>query len=339
MKAAVFYGRHDLRVMDMEPPGASAGEVVVRVKACGICGTDVHIFEGDEGAAPTPAGTVLGHEFAGEVVEVGEGVGRIKVGDRVCVDPNKLCGECAYCLGGLGHFCTGMVGIGTTVHGGFAEYCVVPESQVYPIAPTTSFAAAAMTEPVSCCLHGIDMCDISAGDTVLIIGGGMIGLLMLQLARLRGAATLILSEPVAEKRVHAARLGADICIDPIHEDAAAVLAAHGIERISTVIECVGRPETMEQTIALAGCKSTVMFFGLTKPAEEIRVKPFEIFKKEIVLKASYINPYTMKRALSLIDAGKVDVTSMVYRYASLDELAVILADRAERAKGKFVIEP
>ncbi len=339
MKAAVFLGKHQLEVKEIETPKAGVGQVVLQVKACGICGTDLHIFEGDEGAAPTPSGTVLGHEFAGVITEVGQGVAGLEVGDRVCVDPNKLCDTCAYCKGGLGHFCTHMTGIGTTVDGGFAEYCVVPASQVYPIGDQTGFEQAAMTEPVSCCLHGIDMCDIACGDTVLVIGGGMIGLLMLQLAKLKGAAKIILSEPVEQKRQLAKKLGADLCIDPIHENIAKVLEANGITRIQTVIECVGRPQTMEQAISLAGNKSTVMFFGLTKPAEEIRVKPFELFKKEIVLKASYINPYTMKRALDLIDAGKIDVTSMIYELAPLEQLPAILADPARRNLGKFIIRP
>ncbi len=339
MKAAVFYGKHDLRVEELAMPNPKKGEVVVQVKACGICGTAVHIFEGDEGAAATPSGTVLGHEFAGVVTAVGEGVLDIAVGDRVCVDPNKLCNDCYYCKSGLGHFCTDMIGIGTTVHGGFAEYCAVPQSQVYKVADATSYEQAAMTEPVACCLHGIDMCDINCGDTVLVMGGGMIGLIMLQLAKLKGAATIILSEPVEEKREHAKRLGADLCIDPIHENIEAVLCEHGIERINTVIECVGRPATMQQAISLAGRKSTVMFFGLTKPQEEITVKPFEIFKKEIVLKSSFINPYTQKRALDLIASGKVDVSSMIYEVASLEELPAILGDPTRRMQGKFIIRP
>ena len=128
MKAAVFYGKEDLRIEELPIPEIkNADDVLLRVRACGVCGTDMHIFDGDEGAAPTPSGTVLGHEFAGEVVAVGAGVKGVKVGDRVCVDPNKLCGVCDFCRGGVGHFCEAMVGIGTTVNGGFAEYCVVPD--------------------------------------------------------------------------------------------------------------------------------------------------------------------------------------------------------------------
>ena len=337
MKAAVFYQKEDLRIEELSIPTPGEKEVLIRVRACGICGTDMHIFDGDEGAAPTPRGTVLGHEFSGEVIEVGEGVVTVAPGDRVCVDPNKLCNECDYCREGIGHFCEHMIGIGTTVNGGFAEYCCVPESQVYKFAPTLSYEAAAMTEPVACCLHGMDMCDVAQGDTVAVIGGGMIGLLMLQLAKIKGASKLIMIEPIASKREQAKTLGADLVIDPFTEDVQTVLREQGIARINTVIECVGKPSTVEQAIAIAGKKSTVMMFGLTKPNDTVSIKPFEIFKKEIVLKASFINPYTQKRALSLIESGRIDVSSMVRERASIDELPTILADKGRRVAGKIII--
>lgn len=337
MKAAVFYGKYDLRAEEIATPEVkNKDDVLIRVKACGVCGTDMHIFDGDEGAAPTPSGTVLGHEFAGEVIAVGDAVRSVKVGDRVSVDPNKLCGICDFCRGGVGHFCEAMVGIGTTVHGGFAEYCVVPESQVYRFSDKISYAEAAMTEPVACCLHGIDMCDIKAGDTVCVIGGGMIGLLMLQLAKLRGASRLALVEPIAEKRELALRLGAHTVIDPAVGVSDALLRA-GYSQIDCVIECVGKTATMKQAIEIAGKKSTVMLFGLSKPNDTIDIKPFEIFKKEITLKASFINPYTQKRALALIDSGKIDVKTMIYKTADIDTLPVILADKTERARGKYII--
>ncbi len=339
MKAAVFYGANDLRIMEVEKPAPGADEVLIKVMACGVCGTDVHIFGGDEGCFPTPAGTILGHEFAGVVEAVGLQVKRIKAGDRVCVDPNKLCNECYYCKSGIGHFCEEMTGIGTGVNGGFAQYCAVPQSQVYKIADTTSYEAAAMAEPVACCVHGIDMCHISCGDTVAIIGGGMIGMIMLQLAKISGAGKLIMIEPVEAKREIARKLGADLCIDPIKENVKEVLAAQDIKRISCVIECVGKTRTIEQAIDIAGKNSVVMMFGLTAPEDQISVKPFKIFKKEIVLKASFINPYTQKRALELIDNGKIDVSSIVYGFESLEKLPEILSCGELRAKGKFIINP
>lgn len=339
MKAATFYGKHDLRIQEHDVPVPAVHQVQVKVHACGICGTDIHIFEGDEGAAKSPAGTILGHEFAGEVTAIGSGVTDYKVGDRVCIDPNELCGNCDYCRGGIGHYCTSMNGYGTTVHGGFAEYCVVPTSQVYRIPDHVSYEQAAMAEPVACCLHGIDMCEIRPGDTVAVFGTGMIGLIMLQLAKLSGAATLIAIEPIRSKRELAVKLGADIAIDPFAENVAETLKAKGVTRVNCAIECVGRTETILQAIEIAGPKAVVMMFGLTKPDDEIPVKPFDIFKREIVLKASYINPYTQKRAVDLIASGKIDVSCMIYDRISLEALPALLADRQRRALGKYIVLP
>ena len=339
MKSAVFYGKHDMRVEESPMPKVEAEDVLIQVKACGICGTDVHIYEGDKGAAEVTPPTILGHEFSGVVAVVGSSVTNVKVGDRVCIDPNCYCGKCDFCRNGIAHYCTDMIGYGTTVNGGFAEYCSVNQRQVYKLGDHTTFEQGAMTEPVACCLHGMDMCNIHPGSSVVIIGGGMIGLLMLQLARLAGAARTALLEPVASKREVAKKLGADVCIDPIHEDVKAALAAAGMTWVNTVIECVGRTSTIEQAIDIVGNKGTVMMFGLTKPDDTISLKPFEVFKKEIELKASYINPYTQKRALELIDSGRLDVSSMVYAVESLDNLADILAKPELRANGKYIISP
>ena len=339
MKSAVFYGKHDLRVEEHEMPKVGPKDVLIQVKACGVCGTDVHIYEGDKGAAEVTPPTILGHEFSGVIAEVGSEVTNYKAGDRVCIDPNCYCGACEPCRNGVVHYCEHMIGYGTTVNGGFAEYCAVNERQVYKLGDNTSFEQGAMTEPVACCLHGMDMCEIRPGHQVVVIGGGMIGLLMLQLSRLAGAAKVALLEPVESKREVGKKLGADICIDPIHEDVKARLKEEGMTWVNTVIECVGRPSTIEQAIDIAGNKAVVMMFGLTKPDETISVKPFEIFRKELVLKASYINPYTQKRALDLIDSGRLDVSSMVYEVADLDELADILSNPELRSKGKYIISP
>ncbi len=337
MKAAVFYGKQDLRIIDIPVPEINDNEVLVKVMACGICGTDVHIYHGDEGAAPTPAGTVLGHEFSGIAVKVGANVKSIKEGDKVCVDPNFMCGKCDYCRNGIGHYCEAMTGYGTTVNGGFAQYCAVNEAVVYRVADHLTFEQAAMGEPVSCCIHGIDMCDIDVSSNVAVIGCGMIGLIMMQLAKLRGAAKLIAIEPVAEKRDQALKLGADMVIDPMSCDVKAELVNAGIKRLDVVIECVGKTATVSQAIDIAGNKSTVMLFGLTAPNDTVAVKPFEIFKKEVVIKASFINPYTIDRALRLIASGKIDVSSMVTRLAPIDALPEILENPALRRDGKVII--
>lgn len=320
-------------------PEVGASDVLIQVKVCGVCGTDVHIYEGDKGAAEVTPPTILGHEFSGVVVEVGADVTAFRPGDRVSVDPNCYCGACEPCRSGVAHYCQQMIGYGTTVNGGFAEYCAVNQRQVYRLGENTSFLQGAMAEPVACCLHGIDMCRIQPGCQVVVIGGGMIGLLMVQLARLAGAAKVALLEPVEVKREMGRKLGADVCIDPIHEDAAQMLRAAGMHWIHTVIECVGNPRTIAQAIELAGPKAVVMMFGLTKPDETVSVKPFDVFRKELVLKASYINPYTQQRALDLIDSGRLDVTSMICRVAPLEELEMVLSSPELRAKGKYLIAP
>ena len=339
MKSAVFYGKHDLRVEEQPMPEVGPKDVLIQVKACGVCGTDVHIYEGDKGAAEVTPPTILGHEFAGVITQVGSEVVQFQPGDRVCIDPNCYCGACEPCRNGVVHFCEHMIGYGTTVNGGFAQYCAVHERQVYRLGEHTSFEQGAMTEPVACCLHGIDLCNIRPGHQVAVIGGGMIGLLMVQLARLAGAAKVALLEPVESKREVGRKLGADVCIDPLKEDVKARLREAGLTWINTVIECAGRPSTMEQAIDIAGNKAVVMMFGLTKPDETIAVKPFQIFQKELELKASYINPSTQKRALDLIDSGRLDVSSMVCEVCGLDQLEDILSSPARRAMGKYIISP
>ncbi|MCI8622588.1 MAG: zinc-dependent alcohol dehydrogenase family protein [Provencibacterium sp.] len=339
MKSAVFYGKHDIRIEESPLPPVGENEVLIKVMRCGVCGTDVHIYEGDKGCADTTPPTILGHEFSGVVEQAGSAVQSVQPGDRVSVDPNQLCGRCYYCRSGIGHFCEQMVGIGTTANGGFAQYCAVNVSQVYRLAPSTSFEEGAMTEPVACCLHGVDLCELTPSSTAVVIGGGMIGLLMVQLARLAGARRVVLLEPVAAKREMGRRLGADLCIDPLHADVPAVLLENGVARVDAVIECAGLPSTIAQAVDLAGKKSVVMMFGLTRPDDEVPIKPFQIFQKEVTLKASFINPYTQQRALDLINSRKIDVSSMIAGVESLERLPEILAQPALRAKGKYIIDP
>lgn len=339
MKSAVFYGKGDMRVEEREVPKCGKDEVLIHVKACGICGTDVHIYGGSPGSADVTPPTVLGHEFSGVVVQTGSAVTNFKEGDRVCVDPNWYCGKCEPCRDGIVHYCENMQSYGVTLDGGFAEYCAVNQEVVYKLGDNTTFEQGAMVEPLGCCLHGMDMCDVKPGDKVVVIGGGMIGLLMLQLAKLAGAAKVALLEPVAAKREVALKMGADICIDSIAQNPKEALEAANFGHVTTVIECVGLPVTINQAIDIAGYKSVVMMFGLTKPDDTIPVKPFELFKKEIVLKASFINPCTQRRALDLIDAGRVDVSSMIFDVCSLEKLEEILQKPELRAQGKYLIAP
>lgn len=337
MKAVVFHGKERLAAEERPMPKIRHDEVLVQVMACGVCGTDVHIYEGAEGAAECHPPTILGHEFSGIISQIGDGVKRLKPGDRVTIDPNRLCGTCLFCLTGRGHFCENMVGYGTTTDGGFAEYCVVAESQAYQFAGHLSFEEAAMAEPVSCCLHGMDLSGISQGSTVLIIGAGPIGLIILQLARLAGAAKIIVSEPVESKRQAALSLGADEVIDPITQDVKTYLQPFG--NIDTVIECAGRKETMAAAIDYAGKAATVMLFGLTEPEAAMEIKPFEIFKKELKITASFINPYTFARAVALLESGRINVKPLLVGSATLSRMPEIFECGETQKDGKLIIRP
>ena len=337
MKAAVYHGPGELRVEEVPVRKLKDNEVKIQVKYCGICGTDIHIFHGDGGCCDVTPPLVPGHEFSGVVAEVGAGVKAVKVGDRVTGDPNDMCGECYFCKNGMQHFCKNNIGIGTTVDGGFAEYVIMREKQVYKVSDDLSFIEAAMAEPISCCLHGIDLCNIKAGDTVLVMGGGPIGMIMMQLAKNAGASKVIMSEPVEEKREQALKLGATKTIDPLHEDVEAVLAEY-CENVNVVIECVGNVHTQADAVRFAGKGATIMYFGLAAPEESFPIRPDDIFKKELHITSSYINPYSFERAIQILESGTVELESLITNVVPLDNIADVFTKPEYRRTGKVMIQ-
>lgn len=337
MKAAVYHGPGDLRVEEVPVRKLKDNEVKIQVKYCGICGTDIHIFHGDGGCCDVTPPLVPGHEFSGVVAEVGAGVKAVKVGDRVTGDPNDMCGECYFCKNGMQHFCKNNIGIGTTVDGGFAEYVIMREKQAYKVSDELSFIEAAMAEPISCCLHGIDLCNIKAGDTVLVMGGGPIGMIMMQLAKNAGASKVIMSEPVEEKREQALKLGATKTIDPLHEDVEAVLAEY-CENVNVVIECVGNVHTQADAVRFAGKGATIMYFGLAAPEESFPIRPDDIFKKELHITSSYINPYSFERAIQILESGTVELESLITNVVPLDDIADVFTKPEYRRTGKVMIQ-
>lgn len=337
MKAAVYHGPGDLRVEEVPVRKLKDNEVKIQVKYCGICGTDIHIFHGDGGCCDVTPPLVPGHEFSGVVAEVGAGVKAVKVGDRVTGDPNDMCGECYFCKNGMQHFCKNNIGIGTTVDGGFAEYVIMREKQAYKVSDDLSFIEAAMAEPISCCLHGIDLCNIKAGDTVLVMGGGPIGMIMMQLAKNAGASKVIMSEPVEEKREQALKLGATKTIDPLHEDVEAVLAEY-CENVNVVIECVGNVHTQADAVRFAGRGATIMYFGLAAPEESFPIRPDDIFKKELHITSSYINPYSFERAIQILESGTVELESLITNVVPLDDIADVFTKPEYRRTGKVMIQ-
>ena len=337
MKAAVYHGVHDLRVEEVPVRELKDNEVKIQVKYCGVCGTDMHIFNGDGGSFEVHPPLIPGHEFSGVVAEVGAKVTSVKVGDRVSGDPNDMCGECYFCKNGMQHFCKNNIGIGTTVDGGFAEYVIMREKQAYKVSDELSFIEAAMAEPISCCLHGIDLCNIKAGDTVLVMGGGPIGMIMMQLAKNAGASKVIMSEPVEEKREQALKLGATKTIDPLHEDVEAVLAEY-CENVNVVIECVGNVHTQADAVRFAGRGATIMYFGLAAPEESFPIRPDDIFKKELHITSSYINPYSFERAIQILESGTVELESLITNVVPLDDIADVFTKPEYRRTGKVMIQ-
>jgi len=338
MKAAVFHGKGDIRV-DSHYPMPTPGEdsVLIRVKACGVCGTDVHIFSGAQGATECHPPVILGHEFAGVVEQVGSAVTRIHVGDHVTVNPNIACEACDQCHRGNPHFCDSMTATGVNHDGGFAEYCTVLEKQAFVVPDGVPFEHAALCEPVSCCLHGIDLASIQTGDTVMIIGGGTIGMIMLQLAQMAGAVRTVLLETNENRFALAAALGADLTLNPLKDDVPAELNRHGFQDIRVVIECVGRPETVESAIRYAGKAATVLIFGLTNPDCAIPYMPFQAFKKELTLKTSFVNPNTQGRAADIITSGKLHLDELISDRIPLDQISGAFAPGPRN--GKVVILP
>ncbi|MGQ9690542.1 MAG: alcohol dehydrogenase catalytic domain-containing protein, partial [Thermoproteota archaeon] len=206
MRAASLFGVGDLRVIDKEVPKISEYEVLIKVGACGICGTDLHFFKG-EWKVNTPL--VLGHEFSGTVVQVGSKVDGIKVGDHVVAEPNVLCGKCKYCrMSEKNFFCENIQAIGVTVDGAFAEYVKAPERNVYRIPEDMSFEEAALIEPLACIIRGIDRVGISVGSNVAIVGTGPIGLLMIQVVKHYGASKVFALDIVEDRLRLAQELGA-----------------------------------------------------------------------------------------------------------------------------------
>ena len=217
MRGNFFLGNRKFQICDMSFLPLKPNEVKIQNQAAGICGTDIHIYHGEKGSAEVSPPVVLGHEYSGIVTEIGSAVSTVQIGDRVTVDPNMYCGHCRYCRLGKKQNCDHLTAIGVNINGGFAEYSVVPEKQVYRLNPEVSFQVGAMAEPLACCLHGIEITKIMPGDTVCIIGGGTIGLMMVQLAKLCGASLVVLSEPVERRRQIGSSLGADFSFDPQKE--------------------------------------------------------------------------------------------------------------------------
>jgi len=334
MKAAVFHGPGDLRIEERPVPKVGPGQVLFRVAACGICGTDYHIYHGE---FPTSPPVIIGHEFSGQVVALGAKVDGLAPGDKVAIDPNMACGACRPCRRGQINLCENNAAVGVLRDGGFAEFCVVPRKQCHLLPKSVSLLQGAMTEPLACCVHGIDLAGIRPGDTVVVIGGGAIGQMLAQLARLRGAAPLLLSEPIPDRREMALSLGVDAVIDPLSEDP---LAPGGALEggADVVIEAVGSVATTRQAIDWAAPGATVLWFGVTPPGETIPLEPNLVFRKELAIRGALINPHTHQPALALLASGQIRVDPLITRTISLDDLPAVLGEKPGREVKTVVVQ-
>lgn len=338
MKASRFLGNKTFAVTDLPTPHAGPGELVLRNQVCGVCGTDVHIYHGEPGSADVNPPVVLGHEYSGEVVEVGEGVTGFAVGDHVTVDPNIYCGHCSYCQNGKKQLCPSMEAIGVTRDGGFAQYSRIPASQAFKLEPTVPWEAAAMAEPLACCLHGIDLAGIQVGDKVCVVGGGAIGLLMVQLAKLSGASQIVLSEPNEKRRQVGLQLGANAALDPTRPDAQEAFAQVLGGGANVVIECVGNVSAVKSAFQFAGKGATVLLFSVPKVDATFDLPLFDVYKKELTIKGSFVNPDTHARAVALINSGKVDFDPIITHRFTLDQLPEAIAMQMSDASIKVVVE-
>jgi 2-desacetyl-2-hydroxyethyl bacteriochlorophyllide A dehydrogenase len=304
MKAAVFYNAHDAKVEERPEPKAQEGYILVEVNVCGVCGTDKHIYEG---SYPARFPVVPGHEFSGVVVEVGRGVSQFQKGDRVTIDPNIPCGTCHFCRSGRPHFCVNNLTIGQHVDGAYAPLVSLPAKQAYLLPDRMSLDQGAMTEPVACAVHGIDRAQIKPGETVVVLGAGPIGLILMQLAKAAGAGKIIVSEPRESRRRLALELGADWAVDPRSEPLKQIVQRETEYGADLVIEAAGVAETVQQAFDLIQPTGKILVFGACDPKDEIRLFPYNIYRYEWSIIGSFVLPYTMERAMELIASGRVKV--------------------------------
>lgn len=337
MRAALFPTPEVVEIVERETPTPQEWHAVVRVEACGLCGTDLHIFRGQ---FPARFPLIPGHEFAGVVEDVGQGVSSLRPGHRVVVDPNVNCGTCRPCQRGYAHLCRNLISFGVNADGGFATHCAVPARQCYKLPPEMSFLVAAMTEPVACCVHGIERAQLRPGEVVVVIGAGLIGLVMMQLALMRGAAMVIVSDHAADKRELAKSFGAALTVDPLVEDLAeVVMKATEDAGADVAIDCVGGVETSQQAVSLAGEAGRVLLFGVAPQDAKMSVEPYLIYAREITITGSFINPFTDGAALALLAAGRIRVAEIISHRLPLDQLPQALAMLEARQASKIVIEP
>ena len=339
MRVAMYYNNNDVRLEEMPQPEVGAGEMLVKVMASGVCGSDVM-----EWYRIKKAPCVLGHEIVGEIVEVGQGVERYNVGDRVFVSHHVPCNTCKYCLSGNHTVCE-------TLHttnfdpGGFAEYIRVPELNVdrgtFVLPDEMSFDDGVFVEPLACVVRGQRVAHFRPGQSVLILGSGISGLLHLMLARAQGAGRIVATD-ICEYRLNAAKeFGADSVIDARQDVAALVRELNGDRGAELVIVCAGALSAFKQALDCVDRSGTVLCFAPTRPGVELPVPVNDFWRNSITVLPSYGNsPYDAEVAIDLIRAGRVPVKDMITHRLGLAETGEGFRLVAEaRESIKVIIEP
>ncbi|MDR2021202.1 MAG: zinc-dependent alcohol dehydrogenase family protein [Treponema sp.] len=330
----------DMRALVIEKPGIAKVQTVqaapvgphdvrIKIKASGICGTDIHIFRGEYlGTYPV----IPGHEFSGVVEETGSAVTRFKAGDHVAIEPNISCDNCHACLNNRQNFCENWNGVGVTLPGGFAEYAVVPEKAVFNIGKLP-FLSGAFVEPLSCVLHGVERARIKLADRVLILGAGPIGILLSKAIQLQGASEIIQVDKNKARLELAKKSGAVRTFDSLD-----ALEKDGYD---VVVDASGSKFLMEQTIPYVRKGGTVLLFGVPQRDAKLELPAFTIFEKGLFLLSSYTSVRNSIQAVRLLESGKIDVSSLVSHQLPMEEFTrgIELLEKGLEGVLKVVILP
>jgi D-arabinitol dehydrogenase (NADP+) len=309
MLAARLEQPHTATVTTLAEPVPGADDVLIRVRAAGICGTDLHIFKGEyEAQYPlTP-----GHEFSGEVAAVGANVTRYKVGDRVTGDPNVPCNRCYHCQRNEPNQCRNLRAIGVTQDGAFAEYVLAPEGNVFPIGDM-SYEAAALIEPLACVVWGLKQIEVQPGDSALVFGAGPMGCLLVQALKAAGAARIVVTDKVEWRLELAAGLGAT----------ETVMAGERIEPESFDIaaDATGVPSVIAQMFQYVRPRGKLWIFGVTPVGSKVEFMPYDVFRKDLKIIGSFAVNRTFPQSIALIESGAVKVEPLISHRLPLREFS------------------
>jgi len=330
MRAALIEQPGSVSVTTVADPSPGPRDVVVEVSACGICGTDIHILDGE--FAPTPYPIVPGHEFAGEVVAVGSGVTEVGEGDRVAVDPSLFCGECHYCAIGRGNLCARWNAIGVTKPGACAEYALAPVANCYRLPEEVPLDHGALVEPLSCAVHGFDLLPGRVGEHYLIYGAGTMGLLMAQLAQRAGAASVSIVDLNEGRLAVAAKMGADA----VASSAAEFDRPDGWE---VVVDCTGAVPAIEDGLRRVRRGGTFQVFGVAAADSSATFSPFRVYNDEITIVGSMAVLHSFGRAVDLMAKGVIDAATVISHGFALDQYPEALATFRAGTGRKLQIHP